>query len=36
LQLVAGVFNDLLQEHFPDQSAQLLPECTHSQLPSRC
>ena len=36
LQLVASVLNDLLQEHFPDQSAQLLPECNHPALPSRC
>ncbi len=36
LQLVASVLNDLLQEHFPDQSAQLLSECTHPSLPSRC
>ena len=36
LQLVASALNDLLQEHFPDQSAQRLPECTHPSLPSRC
>ena len=36
LQLVASVLNELLQEHFPDQSTHLLPECTHPSLPSRC
>ena len=36
LQLVARVLNDLLQEHFPEQSAHRLPERTHPSLPSRC
>ena len=36
LQLVASVLNELLQEHFPDQSAPLLPEISHPQLPARC
>jgi hypothetical protein len=36
LQLVAVVLNELLQEHFPDQSTHLLPEFSHPQLPSRC
>jgi len=36
LQLVAVALNELLQEHFPDQSTHLLPEFSHPQLPSRC